>query len=331
MNTPQLEVRVPFFRRRLVKPALVLFFVVVGAVTWMGAQALQGGRIGPSSASPSYIVVNTGTAVTFTTVITDTNLRKHDPLKVLLVRTDPAGTPIDIVARMLDNGRRADATRKDKTYTTRVTLNESTVGPVYFKVAARFNDAPRFTRDSDDWDRDFVGLNDSRNRSRRPSVLALLLRRLQKYELSESIVVTVDPFLLPPDPGEAGKQTLEGIDSDNDGVRDDVQRYIRLTYSESARTRAVLSQYASSLGTFLGAALGGDPTAASQALTAAVDCATASPEDVSRIELATVKATLLNTRARSQAFIRASTAVTSSSGESAGSASCISTPGALPN
>jgi hypothetical protein len=35
---------------------------------------------------------------------------------------------------------------------------------------------------------------------------------------------------LPPDPGEAGKQTMLGIDSDGDGIRDDVQRYIYLTY-----------------------------------------------------------------------------------------------------
>ncbi len=49
---------------------------------------------------------------------------------------------------------------------------------------------------------------------------------------------------LPPDPGEAGKVTLLGIDSDNDGVRDDIQRYIELTYPDSAKTRAALRQYA---------------------------------------------------------------------------------------
>ena len=49
-------------------------------------------------------------------------------------------------------------------------------------------------------------------------------------------------FTLPPDPGEAGKATLEGIDSDNDGVRDDIQRYIVLTYPDSAKTRAALIQ-----------------------------------------------------------------------------------------
>ncbi len=35
---------------------------------------------------------------------------------------------------------------------------------------------------------------------------------------------------LPPDPGDAGKVSLQGIDSDNDGLRDDVQRYIYLNF-----------------------------------------------------------------------------------------------------
>ena len=49
---------------------------------------------------------------------------------------------------------------------------------------------------------------------------------------------------LPPDPGAAGKATLAGIDSDNDGVRDDVQRWIALTYPNSQKTRAALTQMA---------------------------------------------------------------------------------------
>jgi hypothetical protein len=52
---------------------------------------------------------------------------------------------------------------------------------------------------------------------------------------------------LPPDPGEAGKATLEGIDSDNDGLRDDIQRYIALQYSDSGKTRAALRQAALAL------------------------------------------------------------------------------------
>ena len=48
---------------------------------------------------------------------------------------------------------------------------------------------------------------------------------------------------LPPDPGEAGKATLAGIDSDGDGIRDDIQRYIALTYPDSRKTRAALKQF----------------------------------------------------------------------------------------
>jgi hypothetical protein len=54
----------------------------------------------------------------------------------------------------------------------------------------------------------------------------------------------IDPFTLPPDPGEAGKQTLEGIDTDNDGLRDDVQRYIALSQPNDQTMRSALRQTA---------------------------------------------------------------------------------------
>ena len=46
---------------------------------------------------------------------------------------------------------------------------------------------------------------------------------------------------LPPDPGREGKKTIEGIDSDKDGVRDDVQRYIALNWGHSERAVRALS------------------------------------------------------------------------------------------
>ncbi len=48
---------------------------------------------------------------------------------------------------------------------------------------------------------------------------------------------------LPPDPGEEGKATLEGIDSDGDGIRDDIQRFIALTHPDSEKLRAALTQF----------------------------------------------------------------------------------------
>jgi hypothetical protein len=52
---------------------------------------------------------------------------------------------------------------------------------------------------------------------------------------------------LPPDPGEAGKKTLMGIDSDGDGLRDDIQRYIYLTYPDQPNVQGGLRQLALSL------------------------------------------------------------------------------------
>ncbi|GJQ59646.1 MAG: hypothetical protein D8M57_06575 [Candidatus Scalindua sp. AMX11] len=50
--------------------------------------------------------------------------------------------------------------------------------------------------------------------------------------------------VLPPDPGEEGKLTLLGIDSDGDGVRDDIQRYIYFTYPDDEKLRLGLTCYA---------------------------------------------------------------------------------------
>ena len=52
---------------------------------------------------------------------------------------------------------------------------------------------------------------------------------------------------LPPDPGEEGKHALMGIDSDDDGLRDDIQRYIYQTYPGQPNVRSALRQYALSL------------------------------------------------------------------------------------
>lgn len=58
------------------------------------------------------------------------------------------------------------------------------------------------------------------------------------------MALSIGDLSYPPDPGEAGKETLEGIDSDANGVRDDIQRYIEMTYPEEPDVRAALRQYA---------------------------------------------------------------------------------------
>lgn len=54
----------------------------------------------------------------------------------------------------------------------------------------------------------------------------------------------IDPSLGVADPGENGNKTLVGIDSDNDGVRDDAQRWINETYPNRPSTKRALYQVA---------------------------------------------------------------------------------------
>ena len=53
---------------------------------------------------------------------------------------------------------------------------------------------------------------------------------------------TSHDHILPPDPGDEGKATVAGIDSDNDGVRDDVQRSIFLSYKDPTLRSALMQQ-----------------------------------------------------------------------------------------
>jgi len=62
--------------------------------------------------------------------------------------------------------------------------------------------------------------------------------------------LTLDDVLganLPPDPGAAADQTIAGVDANNNGIRDDVELAIFKAYPNSAKTRAVLLQYALTL------------------------------------------------------------------------------------
>ena len=57
-------------------------------------------------------------------------------------------------------------------------------------------------------------------------------------------VLADNGVVLPPDPGEEGNVALLGIDSDGDGVRDDIQRYIYFTYPDDEKLRLGLTYYA---------------------------------------------------------------------------------------
>ncbi len=125
---------------------------------------------------------------------------------------------------------------------------------------------------------------------------------------TQTVTVNDTSFLanLPPDPGPAGEATLAGIDSDNDGVRDDVQRWIAQAYPNSQKTRAALTQDTKAMQQIL--IDSADPVKSyKDALqdNRAMECLSyIRPGDFYHV-LAEHKAILLNTEMRSRAWLQA--------------------------
>lgn len=113
---------------------------------------------------------------------------------------------------------------------------------------------------------------------------------------------------LPSDPGEDGKATLLGIDSDNDGVRDDIQRYIYFTYPDEKNVRLALTQISINYQELLPVA--NDPEAVHvvvEKIYRSIECLFYVKNDFAtadQIEEA-LTAEILNTEERSRVFIEA--------------------------
>ena len=141
---------------------------------------------------------------------------------------------------------------------------------------------------------------------------------------------------VPPDPGPANDLTVAGIDSDNDGVRDDVERWIADQYATSARLRT--SAYQASHALQLSVTSAGNSPEASMILRAIVvsaNClAVTDPGGINQT-LQRVQARTLNTIVRRQAHDRFAMsfagAIIDPNGERPSNASCTVRPDSLSN
>lgn len=111
---------------------------------------------------------------------------------------------------------------------------------------------------------------------------------------------------LPPDPGEQGRATVEGIDSDNDGIRDDVQRHIVLTYDDPATQDALFQVAEPQLASLVQAGDRQRVLELTEEMVLGVTClyAVNSP-GAARDALMELEAVMLNTRDRIRASIQA--------------------------
>jgi hypothetical protein len=109
---------------------------------------------------------------------------------------------------------------------------------------------------------------------------------------------------LPPDPGEAGKATLQGIDTDGDGLRDDLQRHIFMRYPDSPPTSAALVQIALALQrSIVSDDTPGSANAIAVELGDALDCLMHVTGSGARSEMGELLATALNTYERTREYL----------------------------
>lgn len=122
------------------------------------------------------------------------------------------------------------------------------------------------------------------------------------YPLTNSSIFNTD---LPPDPGKNGIQTLLGIDSDDDGVRDDVQRFISRTYSEDKLLALALTEYAKLFQVILQNTSDRDIAFNNaKKLSAIYECVHYIQGKVEKDTFSGLRAEILNTKERTIAFLK---------------------------
>lgn len=153
------------------------------------------------------------------------------------------------------------------------------------------------------------------------------------------VQVLGEPLLdLPADPGPAGDATIEGVDSNDNGIRDDIERWIGLNYRDSEKTRLALTQAYYPLQNFMIHAREGDRDAVyndMDALQRAGECLDYIHPDIAHKLIEELKAVVVNTSDRVNAYFDSSRILGGGSFPSAPFSlwkqSCIFNPDTLQN
>ncbi len=124
------------------------------------------------------------------------------------------------------------------------------------------------------------------------------------------VQVLGEPTLeLPPDPGPAGDETIEGVDVNDNGIRDDIERWIGLNFRDSEKTRMALTQVYYPLQNFMLHARENDRDAVyndMDALQRASECLHYIHPEEAYLLIRELKAEVLNTSDRSYAYLDSS-------------------------
>jgi len=137
--------------------------------------------------------------------------------------------------------------------------------------------------------------------------ISLLALGLTSCVVEEPLDPEPEPQIenLPPNPGNAGLTTVAGVDSDRDGIRDDVQIHIHTTYNNVA-TRAAATQLTKAFQTMM--ISGGTKTAAltaGESMNRAIDCLYSLDASSFGNIVDEIEGVVVNTEDRARAYAKA--------------------------
>lgn len=124
--------------------------------------------------------------------------------------------------------------------------------------------------------------------------------------LARPLVITVLTAAdsLPPDPGAAGLATLAGIDSDGDGLRDDLQRYLFQQESDSSRRAALIAIAKAFQASLLNATQQDASLNEANRLQKGIECLHFVAPSTAKLAKDALLARVLNTAARTAAYLQ---------------------------
>lgn len=148
----------------------------------------------PPVVTPSYVSVAKSNTMTATAYVKGDATNPVIATGVNLLRLDAVGKVLVTLGQMWDDGTHGDAIAGDGIFTLAFTVNESVMGDIRLQVSAAFYK---------------------------------LLSRVKSSVMLVPIVEKINGIAVPPKPDVTINQaTVGGVDSDSNGIRDDIDRFI---------------------------------------------------------------------------------------------------------
>lgn len=189
-------------------------FILAGLIA-LPTSAMAALTVDPPVVTPFSVSVAQPTELAVTAYVLGDATNPVIAAGVNLLRLDAAGKVLASLGKMSDDGTHGDVVAGDGFFTLNTTVNEPVIGDIRLQVSAAF------------------------------------YRRLSRIK-SGITVVPIDPIVekingiaVPPQPDAATNQaTVEGVDSDNNGIRDDIDRLIAQEFGTNPANYVEASNYA---------------------------------------------------------------------------------------